>query len=87
MQCLQHLDQNEHLFVQTLISKGSLQQPCGLALDQQDNIYIADTGNSRVAKFDTYGQFMCIIGGTEQMGTNNEHCFNRRTLMARPEPP
>lgn len=72
VQCLQHLDQNEHLFVQTLISKGSLQQPCGLALDQQDNIYIADTGNSRVAKFDPYGQFMCIIGGTEQMGPDGK---------------
>lgn len=36
--------------------------PCGLAVDGQDNVYIADTHNNRVQKFDANGKFLAKWG-------------------------
>lgn len=40
-----------------------LNRPQGLALDDQGNIYIADTGNNRVVKCDADGTFLKEAGG------------------------
>jgi len=39
-------------------SKLSLNQPKDLFVDEQDNIYIADTGNNRIVQLDSSGQFV-----------------------------
>jgi len=40
-----------------------LNRPQGLALDNQGNIYIADTGNNRVVRCDIQGNFIKEVGG------------------------
>ena len=42
---------------------GELQEPAGVAVDQDDNIYVADAGNHRVQKFDAQGRFLAAWGG------------------------
>lgn len=37
---------------------GEVNQAYGIAIDKQDNIYIADTLNNRIQKFDTNGKFV-----------------------------
>ena len=41
--------------------------PFDLAVDADDNVYLADTGNHRIQKFDAGGQFLGVCGhlGTE----------------------
>jgi sugar lactone lactonase YvrE len=41
---------------------GKFSKPRGIAADSQGNFYIADTGNSRVQKFDGDGQFVATFG-------------------------
>lgn len=36
-------------------------EPVGMAIDKNDNIYIADTGNNRIQKFDSNGEFLMEI--------------------------
>ncbi|MBD3291177.1 hypothetical protein GF337_20415 [candidate division KSB1 bacterium] len=40
-----------------------LSEPLGISSDVQGNIYIADTGNNRILKFDENGLFLKSIGG------------------------
>jgi DNA-binding beta-propeller fold protein YncE len=42
---------------------GQLRNPQGIALDPEGNIYIADTGNNRIQKFDRHGVFLKQLGG------------------------
>lgn len=39
-----------------------LDNPTGIAIDSKDNIYIADTGNSRILKFNPDGEFLMSFG-------------------------
>jgi sugar lactone lactonase YvrE len=41
----------------------SLKSPSGVAVDSQGNLYIADTGNSRIRKVDLHGSLTTIAGG------------------------
>jgi DNA-binding beta-propeller fold protein YncE len=41
---------------------GELNRPLGLAVDAQNYIYVADTGNNRVQKFDLNGRFVAKWG-------------------------
>lgn len=43
---------------------GELEEPSGVAVDQDDNIYVADAGNHRVQKFDAQGRFLAAWGGS-----------------------
>jgi outer membrane protein assembly factor BamB len=40
---------------------GEFRDPQGLVLDREGNIYVADTGNSRVQLLDSQGQFVMVI--------------------------
>jgi uncharacterized protein (TIGR03663 family) len=47
-------------------SRGQLQQPAGLAVDGDGNVYVADSFNSRVQKFDRDGRFVAVLGGPDR---------------------
>ncbi len=42
-------------------------KPRGIAIDSEDNIYVVDTGNAQIKKFDSTGKFLLLWGslGTE----------------------
>ncbi|MGQ9572852.1 MAG: flippase activity-associated protein Agl23 [Dehalococcoidia bacterium] len=43
-------------------SPGRFIKPAGLALDGDGNLYVADSGNHRIQKFDRKGQFVAEVG-------------------------
>lgn len=43
---------------QTYDKDGEVNQAYGIAIDKQDNVYVADTLNNRIQKFDTTGKFL-----------------------------
>src|SRR5450759_236974 len=46
-----------------LRSFGSLSNPQGIAIDQSTgDVYVADTGNNRIEKFDAEGNFLLAFG-------------------------
>jgi DNA-binding beta-propeller fold protein YncE len=49
---------------------GQLNNPTGIALDPQDNVYVADSRNHRVVKFDSQGHFI-KNWGSEGFGDGN----------------
>lgn len=44
--------------------QGQVDTPLGLAVDSQDNLYVADAGNRRVDKFSPSGKFLLSFAGT-----------------------
>ncbi|MBC7188435.1 MAG: NHL repeat-containing protein [Calditrichaeota bacterium] len=42
---------------------GQFRNPMGIAVDLEGNVYVADTGNNRIQKFDGNGRFLKQIGG------------------------
>lgn len=40
-----------------------LSHPSGLGIDGEGNLYVVDTGNQRIQKFDSNGQFLMMWGG------------------------
>ena len=49
-------------------AQGLFIRPAGLAVDQEGNIFVADSGNHRVQKFDRDGLFLAQVGG---LGSGN----------------
>src|SRR5438128_2424564 len=45
-------------------SNGQFNFPSGVATDANGNVYVADTGNSRIQKFDASGAFLTTWGST-----------------------
>ena len=43
-------------------AEGQFNKPLSFALDAQGSIYISDNENSRIEKFDSYGNFMATYG-------------------------
>ena len=43
---------------------GQLQNPRAIATDSKGNVYVADTGNARIQKFDPEGKFLLEFGNT-----------------------
>ncbi|MDM8535973.1 6-bladed beta-propeller [Desulfobacterales bacterium HSG17] len=41
---------------------GQFDLPTGLAIDENENIYVADNGNNRIQKFDSNGNFLTSFG-------------------------
>ena len=52
---------------------GRFREPKGVAVDSQDNIYIADIYNYRIQKFDSSGNFILQFGGH---GSNNNQFWS-----------
>ena len=42
---------------------GKVSQPTGIALDQEDRVYVADTANNRIQVFSSNGTFISKWGG------------------------
>ena len=51
------------LIIDNGISDGQFNSPTNLAIDSNDNVYVADTGNNRIQKFDNNGNFITKWGG------------------------
>lgn len=49
-------------FSETGGKPGQLDKPTGITIDINDNIYVADTGNSRISKFSHDGKFLMSFG-------------------------
>jgi len=49
-------------------AQGLFIRPAGLAVDQEGNVFVADSGNHRVQKFDRDGLFLAQVGG---LGSGN----------------
>jgi sugar lactone lactonase YvrE len=45
------------------VQKGQMSGPSDVTFDQQGNIYVADTNNNRVEKYDSQGNFVAAAGG------------------------
>jgi len=41
---------------------GQLREPAAIAVDRHDKVYVADSGNGRVAVFNPFGKFLWSIG-------------------------
>jgi len=59
-------------------TSGKFDQPMGVAVDDKGNVYVVDTGNNRVQKFNSSGAFEREWGG---FGTGNGQ-FNQPTDIA-----
>lgn len=44
---------------------GQLRQPAAIVIDAQDKVYVADSGNGRIAVFNPFGKFLWSIGEEE----------------------
>jgi hypothetical protein len=49
-------------------AQGQMNQPAGVKTDAQGNIYVADTNNNRITKYDATGKFVASAGGFAQSG-------------------
>ncbi|MDZ7262748.1 MAG: NHL repeat-containing protein [candidate division KSB1 bacterium] len=68
--CLSQAQKDKPIMVHFLFSFGSLgsergqfKEPQALSIDLEGNIYVADTGNNRLQKFDARGNFIKEVGG------------------------
>ena len=50
-------------FGQEGVDDGEFSSPTGIALDKEGNIYVADTDNHSIQKFDKTGKFLSRWGG------------------------
>lgn len=57
-----HLRRTEQTFVEFRDSRGNLRRPLGIAIGPDDNLYVCDTGNDRVAIFDPFMGMVGTIG-------------------------
>jgi DNA-binding beta-propeller fold protein YncE len=47
--------------------EGRFGKPFGLVVDKEGNIYVADTKNNRIQKFDPSGKFLLKLGAVGEM--------------------
>ena len=72
------LDPKRRTSFSILAGQGNrLQQPAGVAVDAQDNIYIADSKRGMVLVYDPYGRFLRYIGNF-----HGENMYQRPTGIA-----
>jgi DNA-binding beta-propeller fold protein YncE len=53
---------------------GQLEVPMGVAVDASGAIYVVDSGNHRVQKFNSAGEFVLMFGGEVDKTTNADVC-------------
>ncbi len=56
------------------VDNGQFDQPEGVDIDSSDNVYVADTSNNRIQKFDTRGSFIRTWGSVCWLSTNDNRC-------------
>lgn len=56
---------------------GQFEEPPGVAVDSSGNVYVTDSGNNRVQKFDSNGNFITKWGSS---GTGDGHFTNPRAI-------
>jgi DNA-binding beta-propeller fold protein YncE len=63
---------------------GQFQSPVGVAVDQNNGrVYVADSGNARIQKFDSKGKFTAAIGwGVTDGKTVSEVCKDKKKCQA-----
>ena len=62
------------------IKQNQFRAPNGVAIDQDENIYVMDTGNQRIQEFDKAGKFIRIINGTADGNQQNSVFVNPRGI-------
>lgn len=50
------------------VSEAQFDTPCGIAVDKQGNIFVADTGNDAVRKITVQGEVMTVAGSVTRSG-------------------
>ncbi|OLB03108.1 MAG: hypothetical protein AUH21_04260 [Nitrospirae bacterium 13_2_20CM_62_7] len=65
------------------VDDGEFNSPTGIALDKDGNIYVADTDNHAIQKFDKDGKFLARWGG--EAGTQEGMLYYPRGLATSPE--
>jgi DNA-binding beta-propeller fold protein YncE len=50
------------------LERSDFYNPRGLAIDEDDNLYVADTGLNRIVKFSPAGKLLTIVGGVKGAG-------------------
>lgn len=61
-------------------NKGQFRAPNAVTVDKDGNIYVVDTGNQRVQKFDKDGKFIKIINGSPDANEKNSVFVNPRGI-------
>lgn len=61
-----------------------LSNPTGLALDNNDNLYISDSGNERIRKVDLNTGIISTVAGTGETGFSNEGNYALKTNLSNP---
>lgn len=64
---------------------GTFTEPWGVAVDSQGNVFVADTWNHRVQKFDAVGQFLLAWGRPGQTEDGPDRLWGPRGLVVSPE--
>jgi uncharacterized protein (TIGR03663 family) len=59
---------------------GTFIEPWGLALDQSGNVYVADTWNHRIQKFDSAGNFLLSWGYSGLLDEGNDRFWGPRDV-------
>ena len=56
---------------------GQFDHPFGIAVDSSDNVYVVDTYNNRIQKFDSEGNLITILGSS---GSGDGHFYRPRDI-------
>jgi len=67
-----------------LAKNAKLSNPTGLAIDNNGNIYIADSGNERIRKIDILTGLITTIAGTGETGFSGDGGLAKNTKLANP---
>jgi len=68
-------------YVDGPLANAMFDTPCGIAVDEAGNIFVADTGNRAIRKINSAGEVSTIAGGTIDT-TNSEVHFGRPMSLA-----
>lgn len=64
---------------------GTFNEPWGVAVDPQGNLYVADTWNHRVQKFDSTGRFLLEWGQAGQLSDGPDRLWGPRGIAVNPD--